>query len=745
MVRQQPRDIGLLQATSHGVGAIVGGGVLILGGLALETTGASAFLAFGLNGLIALITALSFAELTSRFPESGGVYTFAKRIWSVRLAFLFGWILWLAHLVTALLYSIGFAAYLAEALSSLGLKSSPLVLAIFAAVSIVAYSLKLAYTTASSPKFENLAKLVLFFVLIIGGAVQIFGQTGKTLSDSLNPFFSAGLNGFGATMGLTFIALQGFEVIAGISSRLKEPSKNAPRAMVGSILIGLAVYLPLLFVVAALGAPEGQTISTWCESNPSTCLAVSAQNFMGTLGYWIVVAAALFSTLSALQANLLAASGLVHRMAEDRTFIRPLSMYHQRLNTPVAAISLNFFILILFLGFVRTVDVAGSAASLIFLIIYSLTHILCLNSRSRDVTIAEEYYHSPLHPWLPLVGSSLCFGLAFFQGFVSPLAGLLVLAWLLTGGAIYKLCFSDRAEAVDAFIQAFKPELLSYRGQRPTVLVPITNPRTAPQLTRIGHALATRESGQVLLLRVVNSGKGKDEESLGLELDKAGGVINKALQTSLEEPGNAASAIVTVAKNPWREIKRVARQHNCKSLVLGVNKIDPASLKPFFKIIEGDLALLSAQPGWSMRKVKRVLVPVGGKTFHDSLRARMIGTLLRVAKVEEVRFLSVISPCTSRVSELKLKNHLDHHIKDEAPGIGDIEVIRSSNPTGEIIELSESFDLVILGLSLDRQGEIGIGDMATKIAQRTKTACLILGRSRHSSYKLPFRKKPNLS
>jgi amino acid transporter len=73
------RHLGLVAATGVGVGAIVGGGILALAGVAFATTGPAAILAFGLNGVIALLTALSFAEMSSKFPESGGTYTFARK------------------------------------------------------------------------------------------------------------------------------------------------------------------------------------------------------------------------------------------------------------------------------------------------------------------------------------------------------------------------------------------------------------------------------------------------------------------------------------------------------------------------------------------------------------------------------------------------------------------------------------------------------------------------------------------
>jgi basic amino acid/polyamine antiporter, APA family len=69
------RTIGLTGATGIGVGAIVGGGILALAGVAFSAAGPGAVAAFALNGFIAILTALSFSELSALFPQSGGTYT----------------------------------------------------------------------------------------------------------------------------------------------------------------------------------------------------------------------------------------------------------------------------------------------------------------------------------------------------------------------------------------------------------------------------------------------------------------------------------------------------------------------------------------------------------------------------------------------------------------------------------------------------------------------------------------------
>lgn len=99
------RHIGLLGATGIGVGAIVGsaivgGGILALAGAVFATTGPSAINAFGLNGVIA-----------RRFHESGGTYTYAKKVLSIEVAFLVGWVVWFASILAGVLYALGFAAF----------------------------------------------------------------------------------------------------------------------------------------------------------------------------------------------------------------------------------------------------------------------------------------------------------------------------------------------------------------------------------------------------------------------------------------------------------------------------------------------------------------------------------------------------------------------------------------------------------------------------------------------------------
>src|SRR5688572_19289531 len=165
------RTIGLRAATGIGVGGIIGGGVLALAGVAFMETGPSAIIAFALNGLVALLTAASFSEISTSFPESGGSYTFAKKVLSVRAAFGAGWILWFAYIVAGVLYALGFAAFTVVALQSAWLAADvppPAWLAgrnallLFATLATAGYSLQLIFKSAGGGQFATIGKVVLF-------------------------------------------------------------------------------------------------------------------------------------------------------------------------------------------------------------------------------------------------------------------------------------------------------------------------------------------------------------------------------------------------------------------------------------------------------------------------------------------------------------------------------------------------------------------------------------------------------
>ena len=137
----------------------------------------------------------------------------------------------------------------------------------------------------------------------------------------------------------TFIALQGFDLIAAVGGEVRNPEKTIPKAMVFSLLIALAIYVPLLLVISTVGVGDGGSIVDVAAGNPEGIVAVAAGNFLGAFGYWLVMIAAVLSMLTALQANLFAASRIALAMSRDRTLPTQLSKLSENRQIPVFAVA----------------------------------------------------------------------------------------------------------------------------------------------------------------------------------------------------------------------------------------------------------------------------------------------------------------------------------------------------------------------------------------------------------------------
>jgi APA family basic amino acid/polyamine antiporter len=725
------RTMGLAAATGIGIGAIVGGGILALAGVAFAATGPAALLAFALNGCIAVLTALSFAEMSTAFPESGGTYTFAKKVLSVRSAFAFGWVGWFASIVAGVLYAMGFAAYATIALSQLWsaligpvpawLNGSALSSAL-ALGATAFYTLSLMRKSSGGGNWINYAKVTVFALLIAGGFWVLGEWELGEMRASMSPFLPSGSLGLLQAMGYTFITLQGFDLIEAVAGEVREPGKVLPRAMLLSLAAALAIYLPLLFIIATVGVEPGSSIAQMSRERPEVIVAVAVENYLGKTGFWLVLVAALLSMLSALQANLLAASRVALSMAKDHTLPAALGEIDARYNTPVMAICASALTLATILLVVPDVASAGAAASLIFLVSFALTHWTSILARRRRTSPAP--FQTPLFPLVPIVGGLCCVGLAVFQGFSVPSAGLTASIWLGLGALLYRALLDRRARVVDASAEAHDPQLMAYRGRSPLVLVPIANPASAAAMVGVAHALAPPGVGRVLLLSVVapRAGDWQPGETLP-QLAAMQAVLGEAVSASFAT-GLTPEALTTIAAEPWPEIVRVSRIHRCESLLLGLSRINSSHIETLISEADCDVVVLHAPPGWKLEKVRRVLVPTAGEGGHDKFRARLLGNLCRTG-AREVAFLRILPASVAEPRRLEAERRLQRYAQVEVPNNTRALVVRSDD-----VEQAQNCDLVVLGLQRVNRHRKQFGELALAVAQEVNCATVMISRRR---------------
>jgi len=162
-------------------------------------------------------------------------------------------------------------------------------------------------------------KIVILLIFIAFGVAFVFHQPHWE-SSGFKPFLPNGWSGVFKAMGLTFIAFEGYEIIAQSSEEIKNPKRNIPRAVFYSLIIVIPIYLLVAFV--ALGAvhpPQGMTAWDYLGAQKEIALVDVARRFFHG-GALMVLLAGLISTMSALNATVFSSSRVAFAMGRDRNF-----------------------------------------------------------------------------------------------------------------------------------------------------------------------------------------------------------------------------------------------------------------------------------------------------------------------------------------------------------------------------------------------------------------------------------------
>jgi len=274
------RGMGLMDVTMIGVGAMIGAGIFGLTGIAAGEAGPVGLLvAFFLNGIITSLTGLTYAELGAAIPEAGGGYLWVRHSLSRFWGFFAGWISWFSHSVACSLYAVIFGTFFVELLKLgnihfgetpivLGMSAEDLAIKVFALLVVALFmyvNLKGASETGTVGNIVTIFKIIVLLTLVgfgIKAMLNIPNWPDHFLRDP-SPF-PRGIWGVFSAMGLTFVAFEGYEIIAQSGEELKDPGRNLPKAIFYSIAIVVAIYLLVAFVaVGALTHAETGGLPAW--------------------------------------------------------------------------------------------------------------------------------------------------------------------------------------------------------------------------------------------------------------------------------------------------------------------------------------------------------------------------------------------------------------------------------------------------------------------------------------------------
>jgi amino acid transporter/nucleotide-binding universal stress UspA family protein len=599
-----------------GVGAMIGAGIFVLTGIAAGVAGPALLVVFLLNGFVALLTAMAYAELGSAFHDAGGGYLWVKTSLPDPNGFLSGWMSWFAHAVACSLYALGFGAYFHLVLKAAGVPElhwgfltiekwlAILVCALFSYINFRGAS-----ETGKAGNVVTVGKVVVIGLFVAAGLFVMGAR--PDWSAAFTPFVSHGWGGVFAAMGLTFIAFEGYEIIAQTSEEVEDPRRNVPRAVFLSLLIVVPIYL--LVAVVAIGAvtpPAGLAVTDYLAREKELALVAAANQFVRGGGIVILVGG-LLSTLSALNATIYSSSRVAFAMARDANLPQVLSRVHPRRATPHLAI-LASAVIVISMAALLPIEEVAAAADIMFLLLFVQVNLALVRLRWKRPDLDRGFRV----PWVPLVpavaiGSMLFLAVFLFTHY--PLSWVAAGGWIGVGLVVY-FGYSRKREA--AFLER---ERWMERIERKeySVLAAVSSPRTMRSLMEAAVAIARRHQGQVVALTVAEVPEGQTLMS-GRGLARSLEPLLEQAVAYGEERGVKVRPVLKIARRVSHGIVETAREEECNFLVVGRPTWGSVFERVLASIVERVLQDAPCHVGivyglLDADRVKGILLPVTGQ------------------------------------------------------------------------------------------------------------------------------------
>jgi APA family basic amino acid/polyamine antiporter len=269
--------LGAFQLTLFGIGCVIGTGIFVLTAAGAQKAGPGLMLAFAIAGAICIVAALCYAEIAAMIPVAGSAYTYTYSVMGEMLAWTVGWALVLEYAVAASAVSVGWSGYFSGTILNefFGIQlpsylaAGPLALggAPGGLINLPAVVIALLVTWLLMIGTNESAKVnaVLVMIKVTALTVFIILTLPKSEMSNFNPFLPAGVfGGFGSGVGAVgaaatiFFAYVGFDAVSTAAEETKNPQRNVPIGLIGSLLICTVFYI--LVAAGAVGTIGGQPI-----------------------------------------------------------------------------------------------------------------------------------------------------------------------------------------------------------------------------------------------------------------------------------------------------------------------------------------------------------------------------------------------------------------------------------------------------------------------------------------------------
>lgn len=560
------RDLGLAEVLMIGLGPNIGSSIFLLIGIATNIVGPGLLIAFILNFVVTLFTAMSYAELSSGFPETGGGYLWIKEGLFAPLGFLGGWMSWVGHCIACSVYAIGFGKgtvlLMEQASVPLDAVGAGTVEALLTA-SIAVFFCYINYRGVKGVgRSETLISAFLIGIIVLFIAFCLLfvitdpaapGAAG--LGPELLPF---GYLSIATSMGFTFMIFEGYEVVAQTGEEARDPKRTVPRAMFMCIAISAVLFIAVAAV--AFGTLGWEATAAGREA----ALVIAAERAVPLVGGALISAGMMIGSVAAVNSIVFSASRVSYAMGRDGNLPALFGRLHAVKHTPYAAIAASGAIIVV-MAVALDIEKVAAVADVMILLLFVLVNIAAINLRCSRPD-AERSFLTPFFPLVPVVGVITKLFLAAMLFTLDTLAWYVAIVVIFAGLLIHY--FAQAREGAEKIrVHARAPPTAEERKLF-RVLVPVDDLGNEG-LIDMAAILAARRGGELLLINVIEVPMSLPLSAIARKRVAERRKMLEGLQCHAEMKGVRTRAIVIVSRDVVTSIISTAVSEAADAIMLG--------------------------------------------------------------------------------------------------------------------------------------------------------------------------------
>ncbi len=444
------RTLGKYNLIALGIGAVIGAGIFVLTGqAAAQYAGPAVTLSFIVSALACAFAGLCYAEFAAMIPIAGSAYTYAYATMGRIVAWIIGWALVLEYLFSGATVAVGWSGYVVNFFASFGiqipeaLSSAPIVfdannqlvftgaiLNLPAMLIVFVITVLLYRGIKESANFNNLVviiKLSVIALFILFGWQYI--QTDNWvpfIPENTGTFGQFGTSGIFRASAVIFFAYIGFDAVSTAAQEAKNPQKDMPWGILGSLFICTIVYILVALVMTG--------IAPYSDLNTAAPIAVAIDKAGSGLA-WLspfIKLGAIAGLSSVILVMLMGQTRVFYSMANDGLFFAPFSKVHEKYKTPFVATVITGGIAMVACGLLP-ISILGELVSIGTLLAFMIVCLGILILRYKHPEYVRPF-KTPLFPVVPILGIICCGGvMLFLNTIIFMIAG----SWLVIGLVIY--------------------------------------------------------------------------------------------------------------------------------------------------------------------------------------------------------------------------------------------------------------------------------------------------------------------